>query len=269
MQDLIVALGQLAISDRDYAANMNSIAQLSRQACGSAHIDLLLWPELAAEGYDFDYIQSLSDGQLAEIKDFWSKLAKELHVTIMAGTAEREGGDTYNTSLCWNADGKQQASYRKVHLYGTENDFFRPGDQPVITNINGWRVGMLICADFGFPEMLRQMAAEGVDLFALVSDWLAGHTALWETCAIARSTENLCYTAACNRFGPGPNGLGFIGHSLVVDPGGQVIASLPHGEGVLVARLQYEQVLKRRREIPWLSSMRRPEVYVKKVRQDL
>ncbi|MGF1666457.1 MAG: carbon-nitrogen hydrolase family protein [Acidimicrobiia bacterium] len=157
-----------------------------------------------------------------------SDLASRWSVTIVAGMWERVEGDTRpaNTLVVVGSSGAVVTTYRKIHLFDSfgfrESERVLPGEPtPVAFTVNGFTVGLATCYDLRFPELFRLMG--GLDVIALPAGWIAGPNKLhhWQTLVTARAVENTAYVVAS-----GLCGVGFTGHSLVVDPMGERLVHL-------------------------------------------
>ena len=123
--------------------------------------DLIIIPEIAVEGYNFDYVKTLSQADFARIRAFYSDLARELNTAIVALWRKRQG---YTTILpCAWIMGVKNCCLQKMHLWGSESELFTPGTDLDLITIKDWRIGIAICADAGFPELARSLVLQGAD----------------------------------------------------------------------------------------------------------
>ena len=106
--------------------------------------DLIIIPEIAVEGYNFDYVKTLSQADFARIRAFYSDLARELNTAIVAGFVEKEAGIYYDSALCLDNGGQELLVYRKMHLWGSESELFTPGTDLDLITIKDWRIGIAI-----------------------------------------------------------------------------------------------------------------------------
>lgn len=180
-------------------------------------------------------------------------------------------GRYYNTSTLFNPQGDLIATYRKVHLFDvnvpgqvtdTESQAILPGDALRIVPLPDISLGLSICFDLRFPELYRALALAGAEAFAVPAAFArATGRVHWEILLRARAIENHAYALAAAQYGQDAGGSWRHGHSMIVDPWGQVLASAAEaGDQVLTADIRRENVLRRRREMPVLT-MRRPDVY--------
>ncbi len=149
--------------------------------------------------------------------DRLAELATRHRMTVICGSLESEGDAVYNVAHLATPDGRR-FHYRKTHLpfLGVDRFTTPGGDAPSVIDIDGVRVGVLICYDLRFPEAARICGLDGADLIALPTNWPVGvefHPGLF---APARAAENHCYVLAADRVGT-KRGTTFLGRSLLVD----------------------------------------------------
>ena len=175
-----------------------------------------------------------------------------------AGAVER----VMNANLVFSPRGELAARYDKMHLFAFDNGRERydeartlqAGRTPVAFDADGWRVGLSVCYDLRFPELYRALARPPCDLLSVPSAFT--HTtglAHWEVLLRARAIENQCYVIAAAQGGVHENSRRTYGHSLVVDPWGEVVACRrDDGEGIVVAELRRDRIADVRRQLPAL-----------------
>ncbi|GAA1931948.1 carbon-nitrogen hydrolase family protein [Nocardioides marmoribigeumensis] len=251
-----VALVQAAAS-RDPADNRRHLGSVD-----VAPADLVVWPEvtqrdLGGPGDDLRPDAEALDGPF--VTALVERAGSHGGVWV-AGMLERTGepgGPPYNTLVVVDGGGVL-ASYRKLHLYDSfgyqESDRVRAGDgEPVVVDVAGLRVGLMTCYDLRFPEMARALSARGTDLLVCPAAWVAGPRKVrhWQTLVAARAVENVAYVAAVGQ--PGPT---YSGHSLLVDPWGDVVVAVEDGEQVVVGEVSRALVAEARTENPSLLNRR-------------
>ena len=200
------------------------------------------------------------------IQQFLSGSAKDLGLWLVGGTLPMEAADeshVRNSSLVYSPDGQCAARYDKIHLFHFDNGsekydearVIEAGTEPIAFTLTArdgraWRVGLSVCYDLRFPELYRKLAA---DLLLVPSAFT--HTtgrAHWEPLLRARAIENLAYVVAPAQGGLHENGRRTWGHSMVVDPWGEVLAQRAEGAGVVAATLQRERLVQLRTQLPAL-----------------
>jgi len=251
---LDVALVQVAAS-LEPAENRARLAELTPSGA-----DLVVYPEAFAR--DFGKAGSPL-GEYAEPVDgaFGTELARvagEHHTTIVAGTFESsdDPAKPFNTLV---VGGAVTARYRKVHLYDSfgyrESDVLTGGPlTPTVVDVAGAPVGLMTCYDLRFPEMARALVDAGAEVIVVPSAWVAGERKVdhWRTLARARAIENTAYVVAVGQ--PAPR---YCGHSMVVDPLGDVVAEASEaGTEVVTATIAGDRVAEARRLNPSLSNRR-------------
>lgn len=180
----------------------------------------------------------------------------------------------FNVSALFCPDGRLRASYRKIHLFdavsGTavyrESSYLVPGDDIVTADVAiaggaTVRLGLSICYDLRFPELYRTLALRGAEVLCVPSAFTA-HTgaAHWEVLLRARAIENGCFVIAPDQVGEHLPGRDCHGHSMIVDPWGEVLAQVDDDVGVCVADLELGRLDEVRGQIPSLEN-RRPRAY--------
>ncbi len=198
------------------------------------------------------------------IQDFLAETAQRHHIWLVGGTVPLESDDpdhVMNTTLVFGPDGRVRARYDKIHLFAfargseayDEARTITPGREvQTFDGPGGMRVGLSICYDLRFPELYRAMGA--VDLIVVPSAFT--HTtgaAHWEVLLRARAIENQCYALAAAQGGLHPNKRRTWGHTMLIDPWGEIKAVLPEGEGVVSGTLDPEQLASVRRNLPALA----------------
>jgi len=175
-----------------------------------------------------------------------------------AGAVDR----VMNANLVFSPRGELAARYDKMHLFAYDNGrerydesrTLRAGRTPVAFDAGGLRVGLSVCYDLRFPELYRALARPPCDLLSVPSAFTyTTGAAHWEVLLRARAIENQCYVVAAAQGGTHENGRRTFGHSLVVDPWGEVVACRSEeGEGIVVAEVSAERIAAVRRQLPAL-----------------
>jgi deaminated glutathione amidase len=211
-------------------------------------------------------------GEQSPLQRHLSQCAQKFGVWILGGTVPIVGSDAdhvYNASIVFSATGQVAARYDKMHLFCFDNgrerydegQVLQAGQTPVACDmaIDGaaWRMGLSVCYDLRFPELYRHMMAPPCDILAVPAafTYTTGQ-AHWELLLRARAVENQCYVIAPAQGGRHDNGRRTWGHSMVIDPWGEVLAVLPEGEGVVMAEVKAERLAQVREQLPALSHRR-------------
>jgi nitrilase len=194
--------------------------------------------------------------------------ARRHRLWLVGGTlplVSDEDGRVMNANLVFSPEGEAIARYDKIHLFRYDNGreqydegrTLKAGGTPVAFAAGEWRVGLSICYDLRFPELYRALMRPPCDLICVPSAFTyPTGSAHWEVLLRARAIENQCYVVAAAQGGRHENGRRTFGHSLVVDPWGDVVAMLPEGEGVITAELKRERIAEVRTQLPALEHRR-------------
>ena len=152
--------------------------------------------------------------------------ARESSTALIAGAPEHvSGGGVANSAFCVDEQGETAAVYRKVQLYGgEESDAFVAGDELLIVELCGLKMGLMICFDVEFPEVARSLARAGAELLVTISANMEPFGNDHAVFASARALENGLPHAYLNQVGPGEKGLTFTGSSAVISQDGEVLA---------------------------------------------
>jgi predicted amidohydrolase len=257
----IAALQMHAIAG-DGDGNIQCIAAAAADAAAGG-AKLLIVPELAVTGYGagetaFAGLASPATGDVAERL---GTIARESGLAIVAGFAEQDGRDTFNSALFTDGIGTN-AVYRKSHLYGDyERNAFRPGvPASVMVELGGIRLGMLICYDVEFPENVRRLALAGADLVVVPTALPKGSsgTFIANHMIQVRAFENQVFVAYINHCGADDH-FTYAGLSRIAAPDGKLLAEAPaEGETLLFAEIRPEDYAKSRAENTYLVDLGRP-----------
>jgi predicted amidohydrolase len=256
----------------DKEANLAAAAELVTAAAASG-ARLVALPEVFAWRGPQDREPEVAEPLAGRIGTFAADLARRLNIWLVAGSileAEdpaAEANRCYNTTALFSPQGTLAASYRKIHLFDVdvegsiqvrESKTRLAGDNPCCIDTELGRIGIAICYDLRFPELFRGLATAGAELVVLPSAFTAPTgRAHWHTLVRARAIENQCYFIAPNQFGASAMGFENYGHSLIVDPWGDVMADAgPGGPRVVTAELSAALLSRVRSELPALSHRR-------------
>ncbi|MCD5995289.1 carbon-nitrogen hydrolase family protein [Pseudomonas sp. CDFA 602] len=242
-----VALYQCPPLPLNISANLTRLEQQARAAAGQG-AQLLVCPEMFLTGYNIgaqavDELAQPCDGDAAtRIAD----IAQANRIAILYGYPER-GADqqVYNSVQLIDAQGERLCNYRKTHLFGTlDNSLFSAGEDafPVV-ELNGWRLGLLICYDVEFPENTRRLALAGAELILVPTANMAPYDFVCEVTVRARAFENHCYVVYANYCGS-EGDIRYCGLSSICAPDGSRPALAGDEETLLFSTLDkslYEQ----------------------------
>jgi len=236
--------------------------------------DLIIFPELITSGYECgkefqNLAERTSDGNSIKVI---GELAKKHNVHIIFGFPERDEAIydvLYNASVFIDNTGTVLGTYRKVHLFASEKEFFRAGcDYPLFNTAIG-KIGIMICWDTAFPEVARAYGLQGAELIAVSTNWEKPYLEDvetknqddWDLITRARAFDNCLYLAAANRIGFDET-LGFFGRSKIIGPTGVPIMELNEEvEGIISAELDYTKIPVLRAAYYTFFKDRRPDTF--------
>lgn len=256
-------------STLDKAANLRTAERLVREAA-SRGATLVALPELFNCLGPLPQMIEQAESLPGPTSDLLSDLARELRITLCAGSISERAmtrGKGHNTTLMFGPDGSLLSIYRKMHLFDvvipggpniTESDFMIAGEKIAITETPAARFGHATCYDLRFPEQFRTMSAGGVDVFLLPAafTYVTGRDH-WEILLRARAIENQAFVVAPNQFGDHAPGMRSYGHSLIIDPWGEVLArGSADREEVIIATLEPSRLSSVRSKVPCLKHRR-------------
>jgi len=245
--------------DTNIASARRLVAEAARQG---AELVLLpeYWPILGM--HENDKLAAAEQLGRGPIQDAMATLARELGIWLIGGTlplAAPVPGKVLNTLLVYDPGGRAVARYDKIHLFGftrgeesyNESRTIAAGSEVRTLETPFGRVGLSVCYDLRFPELYRAMGACSLIVVPSAFTYTTGK-AHWEILLRARAIENQCYVLAAAQGGVHPNRRRTWGHSMLVDPWGEVKAVLPEGEGVVVGEFDLEHIDAVRGNLPAL-----------------
>lgn len=270
MQNIRAAAVQM-ISSTDPDANTAAMKRLVRQAAEQGADWVLLpeyWPLMGKNDTDkLAFAEPLVSGRLGETRytrfqTALSETAAECGVVLFGGTVplqSPDAGKVMNTMLVYGRDGAQIGLYHKMHLFGfsglgeryAEADTISAGGNVPELSADEVPLAAGICYDLRFPEFFRAQRPFDVLLLPAAFTYTTGR-AHWELLLRTRAVENQCYVVAAAQGGEHESGRRTFGHSMIIDPWGEVLAVLPEGEGVVVADLDGARLQSVRTRLPAL-----------------
>ncbi|NWA89555.1 carbon-nitrogen hydrolase family protein [Pseudomonas sp. D8002] len=256
-----VALYQCPPLPLDVAGNLKRLHQLAQEANDA---DLLVLPEMFLTGYNIgvEAVGALAETQDGPAAQSIAVLAKNSGVAILYGYPERGAdGQIYNAVQLIDANGQRLCNYRKTHLFGDlDNSMFSAGDDDFpLVELNGWKLGFLICYDLEFPENTRRLALAGAELILVPTANMVPFDFVADVTVLARAFENQCYVAYANYCGQ-EGEIQYCGQSSIAAPDGQRIAQAGLDEALIVGTLDRQLMVDSRAANRYLLD-RRPELY--------
>ncbi|MFD9004871.1 carbon-nitrogen family hydrolase [Streptomyces sp. NPDC059582] len=250
------SLIQITVDEGESVASRRArVAALVRDQAGVA--DLVMLPELWTTGA-FAYERFADEAEPLEGPTYeaMAKAASDAGVWLHAGSIpERDPeGPLYNTSLLFSPSGDLAAAYRKIHRFGFDQGeavLMGAGTELVTARLSGTTVGLATCYDLRFPELFRGLVDAGAEVLLLPAGWPERRRAHWTLLARARAVENQAFVLACGTAGTHA-GVPQAGHSIVVDPWGEVLAESGPDEEILTVEFDPAEVATTREKFPAL-----------------
>ncbi|WP_406171638.1 carbon-nitrogen family hydrolase [Streptomyces sp. NBC_00996] len=246
-------------------ARRQRVAALVREQAGA---DLVVLPELWTTGaFAYEGFGAEAEPLEGPTYEVMAKAASDAGVWLHAGSipertasdsgsAAGEGplGPLYNTSLVFSPSGELAAAYRKIHRFGFDKGeavLMGAGAELVTVRLPQTVVGVATCYDLRFPELFRGLVDAGAETFVIPAGWPERRRSHWTLLAQARAVENQAFVLACGTAGTHA-GVPQAGHSIVVDPWGEVLAEAGSGEEVLTVDFDPAKVATTREQFPAL-----------------
>lgn len=255
--------GLQMVSTPSVQENLDQAATLIAQAA-SAGAALISLPEyFCFMGHaDHDKWAIKEEAGSGPIQEFLSHQARTHKVCIAGGTLPLTMPDdkrVFNTAIVFDAAGSACARYDKIHLFKfargaesyDESIAIGPGNKPVHFNLNGADIGLSVCYDLRFPELYRALGAPALVLVPAAFTYTTGR-AHWELLLRARAVENQCYVLAAAQGGKHPNGRRTWGHTMLIDPWGEIVDVLAEGPGVVAGTIEPSRLAEVRASLPAL-----------------
>lgn len=254
-------------SQADIVSNQKAIEKAVAEAAAQGAL-LALLPEmfLSMDGQQYAAIAA-DDGYLSWL----CRLAVQHDIWLVAGAMPLPSPDgdprVRSASLVISASGECVARYDKIHLFDAEvgdaqgryreSDRFAPGDELVVVDTPLGRLGLSICFDVRFPELFRALRDKGAELICVPAafTYTTGQ-AHWEILLRARAIETQCYVLAANQCGWHDERRQTWGHSMIIDPWGEILAALQEQPGIALADTDSASLLAVRERIPLKRQLR-------------
>lgn len=247
--------------EQNFATARRLIEQAAQQG---AQLVLLpeYWPLMGMHERDKIAHAEQPDQGPRPIQAFMAEMARTFQLWLVGGTlpmAAQEADKVLNTSMVYNPDGVCAMRYDKIHLFS-----FTRGEESydeAKTIVHGkdvacfdapfGKVGLSVCYDLRFPELYRAMGDCVLIVVPAAFTYTTGH-AHWEILLRARAIENQCYVLAAAQGGRHPNGRRTWGHSMLIDPWGEIKAMLPENEGLVIGEIDLLHLQRVRESLPAL-----------------
>lgn len=233
------------------------------------NVDLVAVGEMFTCPYETGKFPIYAEPDGGETVRFCSALAKKYQIYLSAGSIPEvdEQGKVYNTAYMFNRSGEVIGKHRKVHLfdidiqggqYYRESDTLTAGDAVTVFDTEFGKIGICICFDLRFPELMRSMVDDGARIILVPGAFnRTTGPAHWELLFRCRALDNQCYMIGTSSASDPESSYVSYGHSILVSPWGNVIGQLDEKEGYQIHEIELDYVEKIREELPLLKARRR------------
>lgn len=256
-----VAALQLDVALGDRSANFVKVDRKIAEAM-EGKPDVIVLPELWDLGFFPKNALELGDIEGEQAQEFLQEQAEKHQVNIVGGSIVcRKGDQIFNTQYVYNRSGEKVSEYNKVHLFSPSGEHlaFEAGDKLAVYELDGIKVGSIICYDLRFGEWVRMNALAGAQVLFAPAAWPHPRLNHWRLLGQVRAIENQFFVVSVNHAGQA-YALDFCGHSQMVDPWGEVISEAGDGEEILFGELDFSIIQDIRERINVFRD-RRPELY--------
>jgi predicted amidohydrolase len=261
MRESISVAAVQMVSTPSVAENCATVRELVAQAAmRGAQLVLLpeYWPVMGL--HETDKLALAEVAGAGPIQQCMAEMARQHRIWLIGGTLPinaGEAGKIRNTTLALDPSGATVARYDKIHLFNFTKDAesydeartIMAGDQVVTFDAPCGKVGLSVCYDLRFPELYRAMGDCSLIVVPSAFTYTTGN-AHWEILLRARAIENQCYVLAAAQGGEHENGRRTFGHSMLIDPWGQIIDVLPQGPGAVFGQLDPQRIDAVRNSLP-------------------
>ncbi len=264
-----LGLVQMKVSD-DKAANIEKACQMIEKVC-SMGADIAVLPEMFNCPYDNKYFRKYAEDSSGITIESIKNIAVEKGIYIVAGSIpEIDGNNVYNTSFVLDPKGEIVARHRKMHLFDIdvkggisffESDTLSAGENLTVFETPFGKIGLAICYDMRFPELMRLLALKGANVIVIPAAFnRTTGPDHWQMTAKARALDNQVYLAAVSPAVDWDATYHAYGHTIFVDPWGRVVDELDDVEGLMMCEIEKDLIEKVRNELP-LMKHRRKDLY--------
>jgi predicted amidohydrolase len=252
-------------SEREFEPNIRAASDLVRRA-RDAGADLIMTPEITGmfEPKRDRHLAKATDEATNPVIAAFRDLARETGAWLLLGSTpiKLEAERLANRSFLLAPDGAIAARYDKIHMFDVdlkngesyrESALYRPGESSILATLPWGTLGMTVCYDLRFPYLYRALAQAGADFLSIPAAFtVPTGKAHWHVLQRARAIENACFVFAPAQWGEHAEGRKTFGHSLIVDPWGEILADAGEGVGFITAEIDTAEIAEARRMVPAL-----------------
>lgn len=270
MKSYRLSICQMKVLDKK-EENLYKAEKMIRKAVSVEKADMVVLPEIFNSPYNTETMVRMAEEDGGITTNMLSSLAKELEIYLIGGSiAEREDTAVYNTSYSYNPKGECIGKHRKIHLFDVdiedgirfvESEALMAGNEITVFNTEFGKVGVAICFDMRFPELIRLMALQGAEIIIVPAAFntITG-PAHWHETIKMRAIDNQVFFVAASPARNEESTYHAYGYSTVCDPWGTVLKSGKEKEAIISADIYPEKILAIRQQLPLLK-LRRHDLY--------
>jgi len=243
-----ITLVQSNLEWQQAEANREILAGMLAQSV--AETDLIVLPEMFTSAFSFGS-GAVPEAWPGESVDWMQAVAANFDAAVCGSIAVLEDGERFNRLVFVSPEGGL-AYYDKRHLFRMlgEDKRYTAGTERAVLSWRGWRILPLICYDLRFPVWSRNTPDLAYDLLLYVANWQGARNYHWQTLLKARAIENLAYVAGVNRIGQDGNGIAYIGHSMLINPAGEVLLDAEESAGTFTISMDKSALEDYRKSFP-------------------
>ncbi len=270
MRKLKIAVCQMSVTENK-EENLNKAEEMISKSVAEHGAEILVLPEMFNCPYANDFFPDFAEVYPGESTKRLSRLAKALGVYIVGGSIpEKDGDSIYNTSFIFGPEGQLLGRHRKMHLFDIdieggisfkESDTLGAGNQVTVIDTPIGRLGIAICYDMRFPELMCLMAEAGAEVIIIPAAFnMTTGPAHWDSLIKIRALDNQVYFVAASPARNLEAVYHAYGHSTIMDPWGNVVKRAGADEEIIYSELDLSYIYKIREQLPLLKHKRR-DVY--------
>ena len=249
-----VASIQMSVIEGDKTATIDKAIENIHRCKG---YDLAILPEIWNIGFmSFERYVSEAEDSKGQTLQSMKNAAREAGIYLHTGSfVEKKSGKYYNSSYLISPNGELLANYLKIHLFGynsKETQLLTAGTSMVTVETPLATIGLATCYDLRFPELFRRMVKQGVEVFLVCSAWPYPRLEHWLMLNRVRALENQCFLISANSVGLNL-GVQFVGHSMIADPWGTILAGAGDKETIIKSELDLDELAAAREQFPALA----------------
>jgi len=243
-----ITLVQSNLEWQQAEANREILAGMLAQSVSET--DLIVLPEMFTSAFSVGS-GAVPEAWPGESVDWMQAVAANFDAAVCGSIAVLEDGERFNRLVFVSPEGGL-AYYDKRHLFRMlgEDKRYTAGTERAVLSWRGWRILPLICYDLRFPVWSRNTPDLAYDLLLYVANWPGARNYHWQTLLKARAIENLAYVAGVNRIGQDGNGIAYIGHSMLINPAGEVLLDAEESAGTFTISMDKSALEDYRKSFP-------------------